>query len=176
MAQALYDANICVQMRNLLEFFVIDIKFLPHFCLLDQFVIDAASTVIQAPGHQMVSLICSVCQEEKAHFLSPLMNIQYFVSQPRLVVCILCTMYVFLLTKLSEVPDRLKQGPLQSPRRVDKLDTSGDETYTSKRRSKFLWKKIFRKNRVYGASELGKFFVTGPMDAANKCHFRCQVC
>ena len=43
-------------------------------CLLDQFIIDPAATVIRATGHQMVSLCRSVCEEEKAQLLSPLMN------------------------------------------------------------------------------------------------------
>ena len=47
-------------------------------CLLDQFATDAAATVIRATGHQMVSLCRSVCEEEKAQLLSPLMNTLYF--------------------------------------------------------------------------------------------------
>ena len=43
-------------------------------CVVDQFVTDAAVTVIRASGHQMVSLWRSVCEEEKAQLLSPLMN------------------------------------------------------------------------------------------------------
>ena len=43
-------------------------------CLLDQFATDPAATVIRAIGHQMVSLCRSVCEEEKAQLLSPLMN------------------------------------------------------------------------------------------------------
>ena len=44
------------------------------FCLLDQFMTDPAATVIHATGHQSVSLCRSVCEEEKAQLLSPLMN------------------------------------------------------------------------------------------------------
>ena len=56
-------------------------------------------------------------------------------------------------------------------------DTSGDETDANKGRRKNLSKKIFRMKKVYGATELGRFFVTGPSDAANKpSHFQSRVC
>ena len=73
--------------------------------------------------------------------------------------------------------DRLKQGPSQSPQRVDKSDTSGNETDASQGRRKILSKKTFRMKRVYAATELGIFFVTRPSDAANMpSHFYCRVC
>ena len=72
--QAFDDGNICVQMRNLLVLFHVDSKFLPHLCLLDQFVTDAAAIVICATGRQMVSLYRSDCEEEKAQWLYSLMN------------------------------------------------------------------------------------------------------
>ena len=81
--------------------------------------------------------------------------------------CVWCTMYVFLLTDLNEVLDRLKQRPSQSPQRVETSDTSGDETGGSKGRRKILSKKTFRMKKVYAATEFGRFFVTGPSDAAN---------
>ena len=40
----------------------------------DQFMTDPAATMIRATGHQMASLCRSVCEEEKAQLLSPLMN------------------------------------------------------------------------------------------------------
>ena len=43
-------------------------------CIVDQFVADPAATVIHATGHQLVSLCRSVCEEEKAQWLPPLMN------------------------------------------------------------------------------------------------------
>ena len=50
-------------------------------CLLDQFVTDPAATVIRATGHPMVSLCGSLCEEEEAQLLSPLMNSWYFPPQ-----------------------------------------------------------------------------------------------
>ena len=73
--------------------------------------------------------------------------------------------------------DRLKQGPSQSPQRVETSDTSGDETDASEGRRKILSKKTLRMKKVYAATELGRFFVTGPSDAANMpSHFYCRVC
>ena len=72
--QAFDDGNVCAQMRNLVVLFHAGSKFLPHFCLSDQFVTHPAATVIRTTGHQMVSLCRSVCGEEKAQLLSPLMS------------------------------------------------------------------------------------------------------
>ena len=52
-------------------------------------------------------------------------------------------MYIFMLTELHEVLNRLKQGSSQSPQRVETPDTSGDETDTSKGRRKVLSKETF---------------------------------
>ena len=68
------DGNFCAQMRNLLVLFQVGSKFLPNFVFADQFVTDPAATVIRGTGHQMVSLCRSVCEEEKAQLLSPLMS------------------------------------------------------------------------------------------------------
>ena len=62
-------------MRNLLVLFQVGAKILPFIIgFADQFGADPAVTVIRATGHQLVSLCRSVCEEEKAQLLSPLMN------------------------------------------------------------------------------------------------------
>ena len=43
-------------------------------CLLDQFVTDPAATVIRTTSHHMVPFRRTVCEEEKAQLLSPLMK------------------------------------------------------------------------------------------------------
>ena len=43
-------------------------------CIVDQCGTDPAATVIRATDHQLVSLCRSVCEEEKAQWLPPLMN------------------------------------------------------------------------------------------------------
>ena len=92
-------------------------------------------------------------------------------------------MYIFMLTELTEVLDRLKQGPLQSPQKVEASDTSRYETDTGKGRRKNLSNKAFRMKKVYGATDTGRFFVTGPSNAANTAIWRlasshelCIVC
>ena len=73
--------------------------------------------------------------------------------------------------------DRLKRGPTHSPDKIETSDTSGDETDASKGRRKNLSKKTFRMKKVYAATELGMFFVTGSSDAANKpSQFYWRVC
>ena len=72
---------------------------------------------------------------------------------------------------------RLKQEPSQSLHGVETSDTSGDETDASVGRRKVLSKKTYRLKNVYAATELGRFFVTGPSDAANMpSHFYSQLC
>ena len=84
---------------------------------------------------------------------------------------------VFLLVELNEVLDRLKQGPLESLQRIETSDTTGDETDTSQGRRKILSKKTYRMKKVYAGTELGRFFVTGRIDAANMpSHFYCRLC
>ena len=82
-----------------------------------------------------------------------------------------------MLTELNGELDRLKQGLSQNPQRVETSETSGDETDSSKGRRKNLSKKTFRMKKVYAATEFGRFFVTGPSDAAiTPRHFYCGVC
>ena len=84
---------------------------------------------------------------------------------------------LFLLAELNEVLDRLRQGPSQSQQRVETSETSGDETDASQGRRKVLSKKTFRMKKVYAATELSRFFVTGPLNAANMpSHFYCRLC
>ena len=73
--------------------------------------------------------------------------------------------------------DRLKQGPSPSPHRVETSDTSGDKTDASQGRRKVLSKKTYRMKKVYSATELGRFFVTGSSDATDMpSHFYCWLC
>ena len=85
---------------------------------------------------------------------------------------------LFCLVELNEVLDRLRQGPSQnSPQRVEMSDTSGEETDASQGRRKILSKKTYRMKKVYAATELGRFFVTGASDAANiASNFYCRLC
>ena len=86
-------------------------------------------------------------------------------------------MSIFLSAELNEVLDKLKQGPSQNPQRVGTSDTSGDKTDASQGRRNVLSKKTFRIKKVYAATELGRFFVTGPSDAANMpSQFYCRLC
>ena len=77
-------------------------------------------------------------------------------------------MYFFELTELNKVLEWLKQRKSLILQRMETSDASGDETDTSKRRRHIPSKKTFEMDNLYVASELGRFFVTRPIDAANK--------
>ena len=86
-------------------------------------------------------------------------------------------MSIFLLAELNEVLDRLRQGPSQSPQRVETSDTRGDETDASQGGRQVLSEKTFRIKKANAATELGRFFVTGSLDAAKMpSHFFCRLC
>ena len=76
-------------------------------------------------------------------------------------------MYIIMLTELREVLDKLQQGTLQNPQRLETSDTSGEKTDTSEGRRKNLSNKTYRMEKEYGATQLGRFFMTGLSDAAN---------
>ena len=74
--------------------------------------------------------------------------------------------------------ERMEQGlpgaVLHAPQTSD---TSGIETDTSEPRRRVRTKKTFKMKKVWGASELGRFFVTGPTDASGKpSNFYCRLC
>ena len=72
----------------------------------------------------------------------------------------------------------MEQGlPGAVPHASQTSDTSGDETDVSEPRMKVRRRKTFKMKKVSGASELGRFFVTGPTDASGKrSHFYCRLC
>ena len=74
--------------------------------------------------------------------------------------------------------ERLEQGlPGDVPSASQTSDTSGDETDVGEPRRRVRRKKGFKMKKVWAASELGRFFVTGPTDASGKpSHFYCRLC
>ena len=93
----------------------------------------------------------------------------------------MCSSVASLLTGLDDVlgrVERMQQGlPGTVPHASQTSDTSGDETDVSEPRRRVRRKKSFKMKKVWGASELGRFFVTGPTDASGKpSHFYCRLC
>ena len=72
----------------------------------------------------------------------------------------------------------MEQGlPGAVPHASQTSDTSGDETDVSEPRRRVRRKESFKMKKVWGASELGRFFVTGPTHASGKpSHFYCRLC
>ena len=60
---------------------------------------------------------------------------------------------------------------------VETSYSSADELQASHSRRRMRSKRTFKKKKVWGANEVGQFFVTGANDAAGKpSHFYCRVC
>ena len=74
--------------------------------------------------------------------------------------------------------ERMEQGlPGVVPPASQTSDTSGDETDVGEPRRRVRRKKCFKMKKVWAASELGRFFVTGLTDASGKpSHFYCRLC
>ena len=92
-----------------------------------------------------------------------------------------CSSFAWLLTGLDDVlgrVERMEQGlPGAVHHASQTSDTSGDETDVSEPRRRVRTKKTFKMKKVWGASELGRSFVTGPTDASGKpSHFYCRLC
>ena len=93
----------------------------------------------------------------------------------------MCSSVAWLFTGLDDVlgrVERMEQGlPGAVPHAPQTNDTSGDETDVSEPRRRVRSKKTFKMKKVWGANELGRFFVTGPTDASGKLsHLYCRLC
>ena len=93
----------------------------------------------------------------------------------------MCSTTAWLFTGLDDVlgrVERMEQGLPGAVRHASQTrDTSGDETDMSEPRRRVRTKKTFKMKKVWGASELGRFFVTGPTDASRKpSYFYCRLC
>ena len=86
-----------------------------------------------------------------------------------------------LFTGLDDVLSRLEQVE-QRPSRViprlrDTTDTSGDESDAGEPWRRVRTKTTYRMKKAWGVGDVGRFFVTGPTDAATKpSHFYCRIC
>ena len=86
-----------------------------------------------------------------------------------------------LFTGLDDVLSRLEQVE-QRPSRVvprlgDTTDTSGDESDPAEPRRRLRSKQTYKMKRAWGTGDVGRFFVTGPTDAAKKpSYFYCRIC
>ena len=83
-----------------------------------------------------------------------------------------------MFTKSDAVIKHLGQGVASSgPHFADTSDTSADESEASHPRHRARSKRTYKMKKVWGAKEVGRFFVTGATDAAGKSsHFYFRVC
>ena len=70
------------------------------------------------------------------------------------------------------------QGPAPlSPHAADRSDTNANESEASHPRRRERSKHTFKMKKVWGADEVGRFFVTGATDATGKpSNFYCRIC
>ena len=83
-----------------------------------------------------------------------------------------------MFTELDAVLQHLGQGTARrGVHAVETSDSSADESEASHSRRRVRSKRTFKLKKVWGANEVGQFFVTGATDAAGKpSHFYCRVC
>ena len=83
-----------------------------------------------------------------------------------------------MFTELDAVLQHLGQGTARrGVHAVETSDSSADESEASHSRRCVRSKRTFKMKKVWGASEVGQFFVTGATDAAGQpSHFYCRVC
>ena len=72
----------------------------------------------------------------------------------------------------------MEQRPSRAlPRLGDTTDTSGDESDAGEPRRRLRSKKTYKMKQAWGASDVGRLFVTAPTDVATKpSHFYCRIC
>ena len=85
---------------------------------------------------------------------------------------------IFLFTELDAVLQHLGEKSARPGTHVaDTTESSADESEAGHPRRRVRSKRTFRMKKVWGADEVGQFFVTGATDAAGKpSHFYCRVC
>ena len=83
-----------------------------------------------------------------------------------------------MFTELDAVLEHMGQSAARrGPHVVDTSHLKADESETSRSRRRLRSKRTFKMKKVWGANEVGQFFVTGATDAAGKpSHFYCRVC
>ena len=151
--------------------------FLISLNCLDQFPVDPAVAPINATGHQLVTLCRSICVEDRAQLLDPIMGNKWLTACFMAFVVFFLSLYS-LFKELDAVFQHLGHGSASlSPPPADTSDTSGDELEASHPCRRVRSKRTFEMKKMWGADEVGRFFVTGATDAAGKpSHFYRRIC
>ena len=120
---------------------------------LDHFAVDPAITPVRATGRQLVTLCRSVCAEERAQILDPLMGSNC------LTMCFIFFQlsslhYIFLFTEIDAVLQHLGQSAARpGPHVVETSDSSADESEASHSRRRVRSKRTFKMKNVWGGGE-----------------------
>ena len=91
----LSDGNFCLVFHGCSSFLVVVVS--------DHFSNDPAVTPIKATGYQLVTLCRSICAEEGAQVLEPLLGSKVLLPyHPRMFLCV-CSPFAWLITGLDDV-------------------------------------------------------------------------
>ena len=85
---------------------------------------------------------------------------------------------IFLFTELDAVLQHLGQSAARpGPSVVDTSDSTAEDSEADHFRRRVRSKRTIKMKKVWGANEVGQFFMTGATDAAGKpSHFYCRIC
>ena len=146
--QAFSDGTVEFKIRIPLGF--VPCGFLFSLNCLDHFPVDPAIAPINATGHQLVTMCRSICAEERAQILDPLMGSKCLTTYFMAFVVFLFSLYL-LFAELDAVLQRLGHGsaPL-SPHVADTSDTSADESEASHTRRRVRSKRTFKMKKLWG--------------------------
>ena len=149
----------------------------------DHFSNAPVATPNNATGRHLVTLCRSICAEERAQILEPLMSSEYCFRTIHVCsfACAYSSLGAWFFRGLGDVLGRVERLEQRSPRIVphtfETTDTSGDETDVSEPQRTVRSKRTYKMKKVWGANELSRFFVTGPTDASGKpIRFYWQIC
>ena len=135
-------------------------SWVPHLLnCLDHSVVDPAITPVNSTGHQLVTLCRSVCAQERAQILDPLMGSKYFSMRFMSLLSFLLLHCISLFTELDAVLQHLGQSTVRlGVHAVETSDSSANESEASYSRRRVRSKRTFKMKKVWGANELGQFF------------------
>ena len=144
---------------------------------LDHFAVDPAITPVRATGRQLVTLCRSVCAEDGAQILDPLMGSKY-LTKCFIAFYLSSLHFIFLFTELDAVLQHLGQiAARPCAHFANTSDSSADKSEASHSGRRVRSKRTFKMGKVWGANEVGHLFVTGATDAAGKpSHLYIRIC
>ena len=147
---------------------LVPFRFLISLNCLDHFPVDPALAPVRATKNQLVTLCRSVCVEERAQILDPLIARKRFTTYFITFVAFISSLY-FPVHRIRCCSSTFGTGCCTFCKHVaDTSDSSADESQASHPRRRVPSKRTYKMKKVWELDEVGRFFVTGATDAARK--------